>query len=298
MGLISKNKDRLIGLLRFLNDKPGFRRLFYWIHEIRCTPFKPRSYISTLIDNSFMLGVFNIDSSPAWRRMAMENFEPAETMVVRSMFPYFNTFIDIGGHIGYFTCMVGVQHPNSKILVFEPNPDNFKALKMNIKINGLDDVDAFNIGLSNEVGSVPLFGTDAMSSINQGSFAGTQKAIATVEVDRLDNYINKVQDNSPVFIKMDVEAKEYDVILGGLDFIKKIKPVGLMIEICDEWSGGRNPHFKDTFKLVSDLGYTPYLISESTPLQKVTDISKMIGANYLFVRKDLVSKISKETKII
>jgi FkbM family methyltransferase len=298
MSIISKNKDKIINTLRLVNNLPGFRRVFYWIHEIRCTPFKPPGFIASLIDNSFLLGVYNIECSPTWKRMANGSFEEAETEVVKKLINYFDLFIDIGGHIGYFTCLVGSIKPDTEIMVFEPSPTNFKSLEKNIGINRLNNVKKFNIGLSNKSDFALLYGVDALSSFNKGSF-GSQPAVQqNIKLEPLNLFTEQIPLNKNVFIKIDVEAKEYDVIKGADIFIKKIRPIGLMVEICDEWSGGTNPHFKDTFDLITSFGYKSYLIDTKFPLKETNSIEKLAGANYLFIRNDLVEEISSKTNIV
>lgn len=290
-------KKQLIAILVWLNRLPGFRRVFYWIHEIRCTPFTPKGYIATLVNDSFLLGVYNMSLSPAWQRMATESFEEIETKIIKQLAPFFDTFLDIGSHIGYFTCLVGTTRPTVKILAFEPNPNSFKSLMTNIKVNHLQNVTVFNIALSNKVGSATLYGDDAMSSINLDSFSGHPRSQTQVEINTLNSFTKSVL-NTSAFIKMDVEAKEYDVLSGGKDFIQQTHPVGLIIEICKLWSGGENPNFKNTFDLLTALNYTAYLVGDTLPLQKIGNIDTLLGANYLFIRNDMVATFTDKTALL
>ncbi len=297
MGLISKNKKLFINILRFLNNKPGFRRVFYWIHEIRCTPFKHSNFIATLIDNSFMIGVRNIDNCPPWKRMALGEFELPETNVIKEFIKNIDCFIDIGGHIGYYSCLVTSKNKNIEILTFEPSQNNLDSLMENIKINNFTNIKVYNIALSNTVGEENIYGHDALSSINKNSFYGEPEIQGVVKTDLLDNYINVVKDYSRIFLKIDVESKEYDLLLGAQNFIKKCKPIGMIIEICDIWSGGINPNFKSTFDLIHGMGYKSYLVNENGKIESTQEIDKLNGANYLFIRNDLINEIKENTKL-
>lgn len=297
MSIISRNKEKLVGILKYLNDKPGFRRVFYWIHEIRCNPFKPKGFMAVQIDNNFLLGVYNPQSSPTWRRMVSEGFEKSETEIVKSLVPFFNVFIDIGGHVGYFTCLVGSQNPEMPIIVFEPNPINYKVLIKNVEINKLKNVKALNVGLSEQAGEAILFGNDGGGSIEPKAFTEEPKDKVSVKVEKLDSYISYIPKGKSVFIKIDVEVLEYSVFKGGIKFIESTRPVGIIAEIVLHWSGGTNPHFKDTFNLLHKLGYTSFLVGD-LPIKQTGNIDDLDGANYLFIRNDMVKNIKSNLKNI
>jgi amino acid adenylation domain-containing protein/FkbM family methyltransferase len=58
---------------------------------------------------------------------------------------------DVGAHIGMFTLFVGQRHADARIYAFEPIPQNFRALRLNAALYGLD-VRLFECGLAREEG--------------------------------------------------------------------------------------------------------------------------------------------------
>ena len=51
------------------------------------------------------------------------------------------TIVDLGGHIGTFSVMLGkLVADNSRIFAFEPDKNNYKLLIKNISLNGLDPI--------------------------------------------------------------------------------------------------------------------------------------------------------------
>ena len=65
--------------------------------------------------------------------------------------------MDCGSHIGISILYFKYLYPNSKILGFEPDPDNFEILKKNIKANGLKKIALINKALSDTTGRKPFY---------------------------------------------------------------------------------------------------------------------------------------------
>ncbi len=293
MGIISYNKHRLISLLKYLNTKPGFSRLFYWIHEIRKNEFNTDKFMAFEMNEGYLLGCYNNKVNTTWKRFAEDTFEIEDTAIIKRMAPYFNYFIDIGAHIGYYSCLISRLRPESTIIAFEPSLENFKSLKKNIEINNIKNAIIYPIGLGIKKEKLILYGIDAMGSIIKGTYSQIPEKSSLVDIDKLDNYIDKVPQKASVFIKIDVEGNEHFVLQGASEFIKKIRPIGFIIEICRDWSGGKNPNFINTFLLMEKYDYDSYEIKEGAILEKIVNKDRLNGANYIFIRKDLSSKLEK-----
>ncbi len=55
--------------------------------------------------------------------------------------------LDIGAHIGIFSIYASILNPQSQIFAIEPEPENFKLLKHNLKLNGCKNVKAIHAAL-------------------------------------------------------------------------------------------------------------------------------------------------------
>lgn len=278
----TKIKTGLIDTLKFLNTKPGFSRLFYWIHEIRADIFDPKQFLAVKIDEGFLFGTYNFRKAQLWKRVVHHDFEPEERDVVKSMIPQCDAFIDIGAHIGFYSCFVHSLKPGIFIMAFEPNKQNYKNLVENFKINHIDLTHCYNLGIGEKKDRLTLYGTDAGGTVNTKSYAVEPTDKQTIDVVPLSAYTSTVKQYKKVFIKMDVEAFEYPALLGAEQFIKEIKPIGLLIEISRGWSGGTNPNFEKTFALLDKMGYRGFTLDG----KEVTDPSKIEGANFVFKLKN------------
>ncbi len=293
MGIISYNKKRLISLLRYLDTKPTFSRLFYWIYEIRKDELKTDKFMAVKMDGGYLLGCYEYRKHRTWKKFVESPFESDEVAIVKKLMPYFDCFIDIGAHIGYYSCLMNKMRPDMNIIAFEPSRDNVRSLEKNLRINDAKKTVIHPVGLGIKKETLTLYGNDAGGSIVRGTYNEIPIEKITVNIDRLDNYTNEIPTNASVFIKIDVEGNEYFALEGADQFIKRVRPIGFIIEIIKYWSGGENPRFLETFALMDKYGYDGYEITDTASLEKIKDRNKITGASYIFLRKDLSKKLER-----
>jgi FkbM family methyltransferase len=132
-----------------------------------------------------------------------------------------NTFIDIGANIGtwslYASNIVGVT---GSILSFEPHPKNFTFLQKNIRLNGFENIQAFNFGLSDT--DTFLNFTNSFDTMNHVSESNSNNTI-TISVKQLDEFTNNLSIID--LIKIDVEGYELFVLKGAKSTLQKTKKI-------------------------------------------------------------------------
>lgn len=171
-----------------------------------------------------------------------------------------DVFIDIGSNIGTYSVMLGGK--GLEVIAFEPAYENFKALNINIMLNGLEkNFRGFNFGLSNENNRAG-FNYDPMNTgashldtlpFENETFA--ERAVHTeIELKRFDDLKDEIQINpdAQVLMKIDVEGMEAQVIEGAKDFISGHKNLTLVME-CVHTSK------EVLMKLLDSLGEFEYL---------------------------------------
>jgi len=129
-----------------------------------------------------------------------------------------DTFIDIGANIGFVSlCAANIVGSKGQIYSFEPEPDTHQILQNNIQINGFDQIIATEIALGSEPGSAPIFGRTtegnrgaATMMVENNDTVGTE-----VQVETLDNFVDRHQISNIRMIKLDVEGWEKQVLLGA-----------------------------------------------------------------------------------
>ena len=106
---------------------------------------------------------------------------------------------------------------NFQCVCFEPDPDNFTALKRNHP-----DAIAFNCGVWNE-NSVLYFSAENGDASRIVEFKNEEESIPTVKIS-----VKKIDEtpecSNATFIKMDIEGSEQNALLGAKTIIQKNKP--------------------------------------------------------------------------
>jgi FkbM family methyltransferase len=132
---------------------------------------------------------------------------------------------DCGSNIGISILYFKIFHPDSRIVAFEPDPENFRLLKKNIECNKLENVALHNYALGKEDGLCKLFNSPSgKGSLNTSIYANEPKEIfINVRMKRLSSFIKEEID----FMKIDVEGAEGEIIndlseAGKLNSIKEM----------------------------------------------------------------------------
>lgn len=112
--------------------------------------------------------------------------------------------IDAGGCIGMSVLYFKKIYPDSKIIVFEPDPKIFSVLENNIKNNSLKDIITYNAGIGKENAVVRFYpdGSDGGSSYNNSGAIEIE-----IKVVKLSDFL----DESIDMLKMNIEGMEGDV---------------------------------------------------------------------------------------
>ena len=118
-------------------------------------------------------------------------------------FPKDGCIIDIGGHIGGFTKLVGSYYPNITIHTFEPDIDSFALLKENTK--NLNNVQIHNCGVgafdSNGKIEIPSPGNTGMNRVVIGD--------GNINIISPETFFKIIGNCTIVFMKIDCEGGEW-----------------------------------------------------------------------------------------
>lgn len=180
---------------------------------------------------------------------------------------YLNTdsiILDVGANIGNHTIYWGKRTNVKKIYAFEPIKSTFNKLQKNIEINGLEKrTKIFNIGIGSSNSKASI---DVYDPANCGGSSIQIDSNGDLEIRTIDS-LNITEDYINL-IKIDTEGFEYDVLKGGINTIKRYRPL-IYSEIDEE-------NKQKVFELLSDLNY------KLQPQVKST--------NYLFIPKEYVKR--------
>lgn len=231
-----------------------------------------------------------------------EFFEPATTRLLMSVLRPGDTFIDVGGHVGYFTMLASVLvGDEGEVITFEPSPDNYRQLLEHVALNGFTNVLPLHLAAGNTDHVMPLH----LNSDNDGGHAlwnvgihpDNHKSRATPRiyptfVTRLDRVMRDRQTRPVRAIKLDVEGSEVQALQGAAETLATHQVPFVIAEVNRsglEWMGNSEAELRS---LMTGLGYDTWLINDDTqelvPLGGDTTVAGNFVFNLLFRRPGAV----------
>ena len=188
--------------------------------------------------------------------------------------------LDIGANLGAFSLPLSkIQEAhNINFMCFEPQKTVFQQLCANVILNQSSNISTYNIALGERSGVLNLPQLDLANSDNIGGFSLDETIrrnreekpgfssrnfytgeIETVDLKTLDQYgVNK----NIVFIKIDVEGNELEVIQGACDTLQKHSFPPILFEVWDHIEWYKDKALK-TKNALLDLGYELFKIGEN-----------------------------------
>lgn len=194
--------------------------------------------------------------------------------------------LDIGANIGWYSLKLAKNINNVEILAFEPIPKTFEYLKKNIDLNHVSNIKTFNYGFSDEEKNIAFYyypeGSCNASAVNLSEREDVDKIIC--KLTTLDKFVEN--ENIFVdFIKCDVEGSELFVFKGGIEAIKRDKPI-IFTELLRKWAAKFNYHPNDVISLLKENGYRCFTIKNGA-LIEVNEINEnMVETNFLFLNHE------------
>ena len=164
-------------------------------------------------------------------------FEEEDLGLIGQHFPKGGTFVDIGSNVGNHSLYAGIALGAARIIPFEPNPLAYRLLTLNVLLNGLEDIVVFDhIGLGVSDTDEGGFGMEERhKNLGAARMLAGEGDIRTVRGD------DALTDESPDFIKIDVEGMEMGVLRGLEDTLARCRPPILIevdkanYEAFDDW---------------------------------------------------------------
>jgi len=218
-----------------------------------------------------------------------------EKKFIRLIKDEINLSLDIGANVGNYTKLI-LQETSSKVISFEPLPDAYRELE-DLKKEFRERLEIFNIAISNENKKQELyFGNkksekaSLMKNLEKLSFVEeTNINKISVEVKKLDDLKDILNNEIIDFIKIDTEGYEFEVLDGAKNLLKEHQPKFIQIEFnWHQLLKGQTLYklssmidFSDIFRILPNNNGL-IQIDPSRPENNIYHLS-----NYIFIRKDI-----------
>lgn len=169
-------------------------------------------------------------------------------------------FLDIGAHVGYFSCLVARNCPTCTIHAFEPNPKTYGVLALN-SWNASERIITWPFALQGGRGLVSL--TEAVH--NTGDTRGINARdgdVATIVGPAIA--LDELQpDLQAAVVKIDVQGAELDVIQGMMGVIGRSSVIRIIMEYSPNLLEERSISPVTVLKILRECGFNIALINGS-----------------------------------
>ncbi len=167
----------------------------------------------------------NIDTSSfvEWVVFFKGHYEPEIAALIKKYLPRGGVFVDVGANVGVHTLVAAKIA--EKVIAAEPFEPIRERLIANIKLNRLENVSVVPLVVSDKEGEVSFYEPEDKSQ--QGKASLYEKHAGGKEVRLESSTLDRILDGEERvdFIKIDTEGNDGKVIRGGLNSIKKFRPV-------------------------------------------------------------------------
>jgi FkbM family methyltransferase len=201
-------------------------------------------------------------------------------------------FIDVGANVGAYTILAS-KVIKAHSVAFEPLAETAERLRDQVYINRIEDyVDIENMGVGSENGILSF--TNNNDSTNKVSIGCNKQNTVQVPVVTLDSRVSCVD---PLFLKIDVEGYEFNVIEGAKNILSSDNLIAIIIELngSGEAFGHTDEeiHEKLTYYDLIPISYEPITRTISR-----LDSYNTSGRNTIYVKDvEMVSKLCKEAPL-
>ena len=205
----------ILKFLKLLKSKPSPNML------VR-TNYGFKLYIDPILDKGVERSIYNTGS-----------YEDGSLWIMSRILTKNDIVIDAGANIGLMTLFFSKTLGVKKVFSFEPVPDTFKILEKNIKINRVNNVEAYQLALSNKKNKQLIY---LNLNINRGAASLNIRESGSKGIEINVSSLNQLAANCKFgkidFCKIDVEGTELKLLQGSeFLFKQEIKP-----SLCIEYS--------------------------------------------------------------
>ena len=174
--------------------------------------------------------------------------------------------VDIGAHLGRYTIISSKKvGEKGKVISIEANPDVFRTLVDNIRLNMLNNVILLNCAVYSEKSRVKFYvkGDDNLENNHYGTLMDNignfeskgLKNVLDMDANSLDNLLleNSISRTDIKWIKIDVEGAELEVLKGSVKILSNSTKLSILVEI-HKLSNGNN-HYNSITNFLTKFGF-------------------------------------------
>lgn len=144
--------------------------------------------------------------------------------VLAGLLPDSGVFLDVGAHVGRWA--IRLAGKASRVIAVEANPDTIPALRQNIELNGLSNIEVWECAAWDRSERLQL--SDPNGKVSGGSTRCLPAPNGVVEGVRLDERLEALGRLD--LVKLDVEGADIEALHGMSQTLLRLRPA-LFIEL-------------------------------------------------------------------
>lgn len=184
--------------------------------------------------NGFNMLVASMDAGIGRELAFYRTHEPTATKLLPGFVRPKDVVLDIGANIGYYTLLLShLVGPEGLVVAVEPHPKNFHLLHLNLRLNGVNNVETLQAAVSDKEGDAILFEAEgsnwhALHSTDRTTNKGIR--VTTLTIDAIARQVSR-----PIaLIRMDIEGWEHRALIGAQETLRRDRPA-LIMEVHPEY---------------------------------------------------------------
>ncbi len=246
---------------------PKYLRLRWWREAIgsrvatlraRRSFTEPYVYDKVVEGESFQFFIGD-PTAEAWYGRRTDEHDLEMRFVRDEMLRGGDVVIEVGAHHGNDTVLLSRWvGPTGRVFAFEPLADNVEAIKRNLGLNGIENVEVIRAALGANEGTVAM-AADSNSHvvIDSRDAPRSGRGDTGVSLVSIDSFC-ATHGLVPDLIKIDVEGFEFEVLKGAQRTLRDHRPA-LQIEVHGDQLHRYGTHASALWDLVDAEGYELWL---------------------------------------
>lgn len=233
-------------------------REWYWALQRRLAPRRPFRFP---FDGTLTIEVALGDELGFHYALGRE-FEPQVCDFFRKALRPGMVVFDLGANIGQYTLLAAKRvGPGGSVHAFEPAPEEYRKLCVNVEINGLANVVANPLAVCDRTGETALHtagrGLGLYNSLGR-PIRSADADVVRVPCTTLDDYVRAANVARVDLIKMDVEGAELAVVRGATELLSRSAAPVIVCEFSDPAAAGMGHTTADLRRALEAFGYRVY----------------------------------------
>ena len=232
-----------------------------------------------------------------------DGFEDVELAFVEKMLRPGMTVLDAGAHHGLYTLLASKRvGKRGRVIAFEPSPRERKRLRRHLWLNRSKNVAVQSCALGDEHREAELFlvtgREDWCNSLREPQIDARTTTVR-VELERVDEELEKLGITRVDFVKLDVEGAELSTLQGARATLAASRPV-ILAEVQDLRTRPWGYAAHEIIHFLERIGYRWYALASNSNLQPISTQLETYNANLVALpeeRADGIREMLMEARL-